>query len=162
MDTVEVVSLPYAGSGLELTLVLPKAGQFAAVRDQVSSEWLTAVTPAGAYTNVALALPKFKIETSQLKLKQPLEELGMPGIFVAADFSGITDRTLAVKDVIQKAFIGVDEVGTEAAASTAVTFWDSVPPPPEANMVLDRPFLFFLRDKTGLVLFSGQVVDPTK
>jgi serpin B len=79
-----------------------------------------------------------------------------------ADFTGMTDlKPLFISKVIQKAFIGVDEDGTEAAAATAVIGDTAGLPPQPVVVTFDRPFLFFIQDKTGLVLFSGQVVDPS-
>ncbi|KAK2139240.1 hypothetical protein NP493_6572g00003, partial [Ridgeia piscesae] len=64
-----------------------------------------------------------------------------------------------VKDVIHKAFINVNETGTEAAAATAVIFWDSVTMPVRAQFLADHPFLFLIRDrKTGSILFLGRYV----
>ena len=159
--SLEVLKLPYVQGKLWMTLVLPKAGEFAATRTQISGPWLSDITSGMTATDVTLSLPKFKLETAQLKLKDPLTDMGMGIAFSGqADFSGITPAPLSIGEVIQKAFIGVDEAGTEAAAATAVTMPGANPTP--TPFVVDRPFLFFVQDATGLVLFSGQVVDPTQ
>ena len=81
-----------------------------------------------------------------------------------ADFSGITDtKELFVSEVIQKAFIEVNEEGGEAAAATAVMFSRSAvrsqPSPPE--FICDHPFLFMIKDHlTGMILFSGKITNP--
>ena len=94
-----------------------------------------------------------------------LAEMGMPDAFSGnADFSGMTgDRALCISDVLHKAFILVDESGTEAAAATAVVMKElSVAPGEPVEMILDRPFVFFIRDiETGSILFLGRVVDPS-
>ncbi len=157
----EVLQMPYTNGELWMTLVLPAAGQFEAIRSQISGQWLADATSGLSSTNVNLSLPKFEIETSQLKLKESLAALGMGLAFTgSADFSGMTDEQLSIADVVQKAFIGIDEDGTEAAAATAIIGLGMIPEPP-TPVTFDRPFLFFVQDKTGLVLFSGQVVDPT-
>ncbi|HMA94724.1 MAG TPA: serpin family protein [Polyangiaceae bacterium] len=160
-DAVEVVRLPYATGNLWMTLVLPKAGQFEAVRASVTGQSLAELSAGLAPTDVNLALPKFKIATDQLDLNAALSQLGMQAAFGnAANFTGITDSPLFISKVVQKAFIGVDEKGTEAAAATAVMMSGSaiITPIP---LAFDRPFLYFVQDKTGLVLFAGHVVDPT-
>jgi len=159
--TAEVLQLPYTNGELWMTMVLPSSGQFEAVRSQISGAWLTDVTTGLNSTSVQLTLPKFKITTPQLKLKDSLTALGMGIAFTGpADFSGMTNEGFLISDVIQKAFIGVDEDGTEAAAATAVVGTFGLPPIPIA-LTFDRPFLFFIQDKSGIVLFAGQVVDPT-
>ena len=96
------------------------------------------------------------------ELKDNLENLGMFDAFILgeADFTGINPTgELYISDVIHKAFIGVDEYGTEAAAATAVILAGYGGPPPE--FTADRPFLFFICDASGLILFAGQVVDAS-
>jgi serpin B len=160
---VEVLRVPYITGNLWMTIVLPQAGQFEATRAQISAAWLADLTSTPNSIYVALALPKFKLETPQLQLNQPLTDLGMGPIFEqTANFSGISDEQLFISKVIQKAFIAVDEDGTEAAAATAVVGDTVSLPPTPTPFVVDRPFLFFIQDKTGLVLFSGQIVDPTQ
>jgi serpin B len=81
-----------------------------------------------------------------------------------ADFSGIAKGPLCISEVFHKAFVKVDEKGTEAAAASAVVMGPGGPPPAKAvELKADRPFLFVLRDrKSGLVLFMGRVADPSK
>jgi serpin B len=90
--------------------------------------------------------------------------MGMGSAFTdAADFSGMaTQEKLFIGAVIHKAFVAVDEKGTEAAAATAVTMnINSLPIVPKATFRADHPFLFLVRDnKTGSILFMGRVVNP--
>jgi serpin B len=82
----------------------------------------------------------------------------------AADLSGITGQPgeIWVDEAYHKAFVALDEQGTEAAAATAVVVRDESAPQP-ASIILDRPFLFLIYDQpTGQVLFLGRVLDPTK
>ena len=78
----------------------------------------------------------------------------------AADFSGIFGtRNIFISDVIHKAFISVDEKGTEAAAATAVIFERNSNPTP--TFIANRPFLFVIRDRlTGVIIFMGRILDP--
>jgi serpin B len=163
--TVEVLKLPYVTRNLWMTLVLPKAGQFESVRAGVTGAWLTGATSGMTSTRVSLSLPKFTVSTVQLDLVAPLKDLGMESAFAdSADFSGFASDggPVRISKVVQKAFIGVDEAGTEAAAATAVVGDGSAIQPEPISVIFDRPFLFFIQDKTGLVLFSGHVVDPTQ
>ena len=113
---------------------------------------------------VELMIPKFKIE-SKINLKNILSNLGMEKMFQPSTtgLKGISDGVLFVSDVIQKAFIEVDETGTEAAAATAVIVVNrSSRMPKTVRFVADHPFLFFIRDlQTNLVLFQGRVTKPS-
>lgn len=163
--TFDVVEVPYVTGNLWMTIVLPQTGQFESTRSQISGTWISSVTAGLTNTYVSLALPKFSITTSQLDLSAPLTTLGMAIAFdpARADFTGIASApAIYISDVVQKAFIGVDEDGTQAAAATAVIGATASLPPPPTPFTVDRPFLFFIQDITGLVLFSGQVVDPTQ
>ena len=113
---------------------------------------------------VIVSLPRFKMET-EFKLKPVLCALGAELAFSdEADFSGIGEEPLKISEVVHKAFVEVNEEGTEAAAATAVSDGPSAPvrPSPEPKVFkADHPFLFFIRDrKTNAVLFSGRVLDP--
>jgi serpin B len=144
--------------------VLPDEGQFEAARKAMSSEWIDKTLHGLTQAHVALALPKFKFTTGSFSLKNSLKDMGMQTAFDRdADFSGITlDLPLYIDDVLQKAFVGVDEVGTEAAAATAVLGKaGSAAPTDLVHFTVDRPFLFIIHDDTGAVLFTGQVVNPT-
>jgi hypothetical protein len=70
-------------------------------------------------------------------------------------------RQLHVDDVLHQAFIGIDESGTPAAAATAVIFDTGGAPPHRSTCIADRPFLVFMRDDSGALLFAGQVTEPT-
>ena len=80
-----------------------------------------------------------------------------------ADFSGMTgNRDLFIDDVLHKAFVSVDEAGTEAAAATAVIMTLTAVPAPPVVVTVDRPFIFLIRDiETGTILFVGRVVNPS-
>jgi serpin B len=160
-DRFQAVDLPYGGQAFSMTVVLPVEGvspaQLVAELDQaVWTQWLAGF---GA-TRVALDLPKFELEWDE-KLNDALIELGMIDAFdgSVADFSRLTPGGGVWIDLVQqKAFVSVDEKGTEASAATAVVIVDSAPP----QMRVDRPFLFVLRERlSGTILFVGIVNDPT-
>ena len=124
---------------------------------------------------IIVSLPRFTFDPSvPLSLSNDLSALGMSAAFDAnkADFSNISrpkqqnDR-LSLSNVFHKAFVKVDEHGTEAAASTAVVTGltaalRSEPPPPPLVFRADHPFLFLIIDKpSGLILFIGRVNDPS-
>ncbi len=108
--------------------------------------------------------------TQQFELSRTLASMGMPQAFTpAADFSGMTGKPeFSISAAIHKAFIDVDEQGTEAAAATAIgmraaAMRMSPPEPPPIVFRADHPFLFMIRDtKTGAILFMGRVEDPRK
>ena len=97
-------------------------------------------------------------------LRDALQQMGMGSAFGSdADFSGIDGaRDLYISDVVHKAFVAVDEAGTEAAAATAVLMerMNAVVGQP-VQFTADRPFIFLIRDNaSGTVLFLGRVLNP--
>jgi serpin B len=156
------VELPYVGGHLHMTVVLPDAGQLETVRKAVSGDWLAKLHASATSKAVRVALPKFKLTTSSFSLTNSLKAMGMNTPFTdKADFTGITsDQALQISDVIQKAFIADDENGTEAAAATAATVTATSAIADVIDFTVDRPFLFFIEDDNGIVLFSGHIVNP--
>ena len=115
-----------------------------------------------------LFLPKFKLTWGTRELKGPLMALGMADAFsdAKADFSGMDGHPhwLYVGRVLHKAFVEVNEEGTEAAAATAVVVKArAMRPPTPPEFRADHPFLFLIQEEeTGTILFLGRMVDPTK
>ena len=108
-------------------------------------------------------MPRFEFESS-FGLKKALTALGMDVAFTeSADFSGMTGkRDLLIQDVLHKAFVSLDEAGTEAAAATAVIVGTTSVPLP-AEFKADRPFIFLIRDiPTGSTIFVGRMLNPAK
>ena len=127
---------------------------------------VTELTGLTGLEQVAVSLPRFKIETT-FRLKSMLDSLGAGLAFSdAADFSGIVEEPLKISEVIHKAVVEVNEAGTEAAAATAAAMAVAAArmpgPPPEPKIFkANHPFWFFIRDlTTNTVLFAGRVVDP--
>ncbi len=163
----QVLSLPYRGRTMSMLVVLPKAMDgLAAVESSVSPETLAGWTSRLSSAKVRLSLPTFRF-TSGFQLGDALEGLGMRLAFDAqnADFSGMTaTERLWIGAVVHKAFVAVDEKGTEAAAATAVLMRAGSAPRPEPVVTFnaDHPFLFVIRhEPTGAILFLGRVADPT-
>jgi serpin B len=124
------------------------------------SQLVKAIIDSLKYSRVALTMPKFEFE-SEFGLKETLIEMGMEEPFRdSADFSGMSKESdLRIDDVVHKAFVSVDEAGTEAAAATGVIVGTTSMPPEPVTVTLDRPFVFLIRDiKTGAILFIGRVV----
>jgi len=155
------INLPYYGNAV-FTAILPD--NLAAFESSFNAATLADIDSALKSTLVALTLPKFKIEDASFNLNGALKTLGATTLFTdKADFSGIsTKEFLYVSSVAHKAFISVDEKGTEAAAATAVnigTMSVVVPPPQPVVLTLDKPFIFLIRDTaTGAILFLGRYV----
>ncbi len=163
-DGYHAVELPYDGGELSMIILLPDDGQFAAFEKGLDTERFAAILGEMESRQVALGLPRFEY-TSEFNLNAVLASMGMPEAFTGtADFSGMTGgRDLYISDVIHKAFVAVDEAGTEAAAATAVIMRLTAMPAEPVVMTVDRPFIFLIRDiQTGAVLFVGRVLDPSK
>jgi serpin B len=163
-SNVQALELPYRGDRLSMVVVLPRqADGLAGVEQGLTpgqlDGWLGGLK---AVPLVRVALPKFKI-TSSFDLIPPLEALGMEAPFgPRADFSGMaSSEKLFISVVVQKAFVEVNEEGTEAAAATGVALSRSASGPRPVVFNADHPFLFLIRDnQTGTVLFLGRVVNP--
>jgi serpin B len=158
----QAIELPYENGQLSMLILLPDEGRFASFEDALDSALVGEVI-AGLYSqNLILSLPKFQFDSS-FGLNQALSSLGMQQAFTdSADFSGITgNRDLFISDVIHKAYVSVNEAGTEAAAASAVIMVASGMPSEPITLSVNRPFIFLIRDiPTGSILFVGRVVNP--
>ena len=169
-DGYQAVELPYRGSDMSMVIVLPDEDTFTVFEGSMDVAKLDGVLQELESHRVQLAMPRFQLEAS-LDLADTLGEMGMPNAFdeKKAEFQGMDglsclagdDECLLISDVVHKAFVSVDEAGTEAAAATAVVVGivKSVPEEP-IELTIDRPFIFLIRDReTGAVLFLGRVVE---
>jgi serine protease inhibitor len=166
--TFQALELPYKGGTLSMVILLPKdADGLPALEQSLTPDsltnWLGKLGPA---PKVIVTLPRFTM-TQQFELSSALSAMGMPQAFGgAADFSGMTGkRDFTISAAIHKAFVDVNETGTEAAAATSIVMRATAmrlePPPIIFNA--DHPFLFLIRDtRSGSILFLGRVVDPTR
>ncbi len=158
----QAVELPYVGDELSMVILLPAADRFEKFSQELNAQQVRDILNNMKDTEeIHLYMPKFEY-TSEFNLKAPLTDLGMPDAFVfgTADFSGMDgSRELFIGAVFHKAFVSVDENGTEAAAATAV----DMPCALATEVKLDRPFIFLIRDsETGTILFIGRVMDPSE
>jgi serine protease inhibitor len=157
-DGVQILELPYQGKRLSMVLLLPeKAGGLSEMEKKLSAGNLTKWLDGLTLSRVMVTMPKFKL-ASEFSLKPMLSAMGMSRAFSPeADFSGLNGKKdLFISEVVHKAFVEVNEVGTEAAAVTVVGVVEaSFCPPPQ--FTANRPFLFLLRDNsTGSILFLGR------
>ncbi len=162
-DDYQVVGLPYDGGELSMVILLPQADKFEAFESSMDFHRVTEIISNLTSQQVNLTMPKFEFESS-FGLKKALTGMGMPIAFSPdADFSGMTgSRDLFIDDVLHKAFVSVDEAGTEAAAATAVIMTLTAVPSPPVEVTVDRPFVFLIHDiETGTILFVGRIVNPS-
>jgi serine protease inhibitor len=165
----QVLRLPYRGGRFGMYVLLPDATtpldslttMLGPVR---SAEWMAALSTC----EVHLQLPKFKLDYA-VDLVGPLTSLGMGvafdsrrasfGRMLPADY--LARRNVFISSAAQKTFVAVNEEGTEAAAATAMVLSDTAAPAPPVPFIVDRPFLFLIREESrGTVLFIGRIVDP--
>ena len=171
-DGYQAVELPYEGNRFTLLVVMPDEGTFEAFEESLTGERLQAIIENLGSSKVILRMPRFKLEHS-FSAREGLQALGLSDAFNRglADFSPVADKLngapveqIWIEDAVQKAFVEVNEEGSEAAAATAVSFGIALSePPPPVEITIDRPFIFLLRHSdTGAVLFMGRVLEPTK
>jgi serpin B len=178
-DLCQAVKLPYEGNQVSMLILLPKVLPVDAIREgedpyhlasaklegSLNSQYIDKLLGQLANRKVDLALPKWQA-TQSFSLGGELADMGMKQAFTPrADFSGINGRTdLFLSDVVHKAFVTVDENGTEAAAATAVmmrTLAIRVESPP-ATFTADHPFIYLIIDDASrTVLFAGRLYDPS-
>lgn len=162
-DAYTAVELPYRGEELALLVVMPTGTTREDFETSLTAQSLAAISSALDSKEVRLHLPRFEFDLG-LELNDVLRGLGMSSAFTtAADFTGLrSEGGLQVQAVVHKAFILVDEEGSEAAAATGVSVGIVSLPPPPVEIRIDRPFLFFLRDRvSGAVLFVGRTAELT-
>jgi serpin B len=167
VDGLQLLELPYVGDDLSMVVLLPRepAG-LKGVEDQLNAQTLDRWLAQAREQKVAVFLPKFKM-SAQFSLGKPLAEMGMTdALSPNANFSGMDGkRDLFISAVVHKAFVDVNEEGTEAAAATAVVMRMNavMMPRPTPIFRADHPFIFLIRDThSGSILFLGRLVDPTR
>jgi serpin B len=160
---LQVIELPYDGHELSMVILLPAEGTLASAEKALEANRIDSLLSDLHHQEVVLTMPKFKVE-SDFGLAETLQAMGITDAFSSnADLSGIDgSKELFIQDVVHKAFVDVDEAGTEAAAATAVMIALKAMPQQPVTMTIDHPFVFFIRDiQTGTVLFVGRIVDPS-
>lgn len=161
-NDAQMVELPYQSSegnpGLSMVVLLPQNEHFEAVEKKLP-HYLQKFTKDDLPVEIMVFLPRFKLE-SAFQLQEPLKKMGMKDAFdpAKANFQGmIKGEKLAISAIVHKAFVEVNEEGSEAAAATAVVTSRGMSPTFRAN----HPFIFWIKDNsTGTVLFLGKVLEP--
>ncbi len=162
-DALLAVAIPYKGTNVSMVILMPKSG-LRSLEEEMTwrglEEILDELFRPGNKRYVRLVMPRFKISTPTTPLKEQLMAMGMRLAFTPeADFTRMSPagRGIFIDNVYHKAYIDVNQWGTEAAAATAVVVLESLPP----EVRIDQPFMFMLYDQaTEAILFIGHVVDP--
>ncbi len=161
-DDAQIIELPYKGEKISIIIVLPKENNISLAETMITPSNISTWVRDFNDILVDVSLPKFTFKT-EYDLKKILIDMGLNTSFTQnADFSGMTgQKDLMIDKVIHKAFIEVNEEGTEAAAATTVHMvLTSVPQTIQFDA--NHPFVYFLYDReTGTILFMGEVVDPS-
>ncbi len=166
-DGYQAVDLPYLGHELSMTVMVPDRGRFREFEDSLDAGLAGRIIAGLGFRRVTLDLPRFGFE-SRFRLGETLRSMGMPDAFdsAASDFSGMDGRSclagdpgcLYIREVVHRAFVSVDEAGTEAAAATGVVMQAESAPLDPVAVTVDHPFIFLVRDRaTGAILFVGRV-----
>jgi serine protease inhibitor len=161
-DGLQILELPYAGDDLSMVMLLPREiDGLAELEERLTVENLCRWTTGLWQSEVQVFLPRFEI-TFPFRLDDALTSMGMVDAFENADFSGMDGtKSLYIGAVLHKAFVAVNEEGTEAAAAAAVFMKAKGLPLPPPTFRADHPFVFLIRENsTGSILFLGRVVNP--
>ncbi len=166
-EDLQVLRMPYeheSGKALSMLVLLPEDNDITTAESVLGTEELADAISSMEKKRVEVFFPKFTLETTYF-LPETLGAMGMPTAFSSdADFSGMDGtRNLFITDVIHKAFVDVNEEGTEAAAATGVIMGRGVSvEKPVPVFRADHPFIFLITDdETGNLLFMGRMSDPT-
>jgi serpin B len=162
-DAYKAIELPYNGNHLSMLVILPKVDHFKTFEMTLTSQQVIGVYQRMVSKRISLTMPKFEFYSS-FNLGEVLSSLGMPLAFSEkADFSGMDSKNdLMIGDVVHKAFVSVDETGTEAAAASGVVMPGALSNESQPIIFeVDHPFIFLIQDKdTGTILFIGKVLNP--
>jgi serpin B len=171
-DDFQVLEMPYeneSGKKLSMIVLLPKENDLKAAEDALSADKLEEILDSMESRQVKVFFPKFSLET-EYSLSGSLKSMGILDAFSneTADFSGMDGAkylfNLFISDVIHKAYVEVNEEGTEAAAATAIMFGSGSSPPADIPVFrADHPFIFMIQDdETGNILFIGRISNPAQ
>ena len=168
-DGVQILELPYQGGDVSMMLILPSQGAAPLNRleRELNAKWLRDAIASQTSVSVAVTLPRFKFSSEPAEIVGDLNALGIRSMFHSSlDFAKITDDKLAVTAFKHRAWLEVNEKGTEAAAATGAAMRVLAMPVPAAKpiqFVADHPFVFVIRHSpTGTPLFVGRVSDPAR
>lgn len=165
MNGFQALRLPYEGDDLSMLVLLPKPGEMGKLEQGLDSTQWVAITRGMKAQRVNVWLPRFRIESGG-SIKPTLSALGMAPLFEDADFSRMFSDPVefVISDVFHKAFVEVNEEGTEAAAATAVVVAEksaAMEEDPIRNFRADHPFIFMIQHNASKsILFMGKVLNP--
>jgi serpin B len=162
-DALSALQMPYAGGDLAMLVLLPKRNDgIGDLEKSLAFAQLSKIVSQVRLRDVIVSFPKFKVESS-FDLNPALAAMGMSTAFsTAADFSGMDGaHDLLISDVVHKAYVDVDEQGTEAAAATGIVMSAMAMPGARPVFNADHPFLFFIRNvRDQTILFAGRIEKP--
>jgi serine protease inhibitor len=162
-DGYQALAVPYKGDLAEMVIILPDPGRFESVESMLDGGKFASVLDELKPGDLSLYMPRFEF-TADFDLTQVLSGMGMPLVFdrSKADLGGITKaERLYAQQALHKAYVLVNEEGTEAAAASVIVVMPASLAPPQQELRIDRPFIFVIRDvPTGAILFVGRVLNP--
>jgi serpin B len=160
-SSYDAVQLPYSGGRFAALAIMPKKASLAQFVRGLDAGRLASIVSSLSTAQLDVRIPKFTLR-KYTKLNGTLAAMGMPTAFTpSADFSAMSPQGLSVQTIAQRAYLKVDEKGTEAAAATGIGVVPTLGRITQ-RMTFDHPFLFLVRDtRTGAILFAAQVTDPT-
>jgi len=163
-EQYQAVKIPYQGGNYAMAVIMP-SGDFSGFEQSLDEDALKLILTGfdGIFGQVNLGLPKFRTESS-FNLGDQLKALGIQQAFDSqtANFTGINDQMdLYITDVLHKAYIDVNEEGTEAAAATAIAVGTTSMPADSWDITFDHPFIYVIYETTtNAIVFMGRVVTP--
>jgi serpin B len=159
------IELPYGCTNFSMVVVVPGGTLSDFITSLTAEKWNTitsAFDDQEKFGELTVYMPKYKFSYEK-QLNDQLQSMGMLDAFIPdqANLSGISDASIYVDFVKQNTFVEVDEKGTEAAAVTTIGIVETSFPPQPQEFVIDKPFVFAIRERTtNALLFIGQVVNP--
>jgi serpin B len=162
----KAIEMPYGRTNFTMVVIVPDENLNAFYPSFTSQLWnqiTSELDGMDEFCKTKVFMPKFKFSYEK-KLNDQLKSMGMVDAFIPykADLSGISDNSIYVSFVKQNTFVEVDEEGTEAAAVTTIAILQTISMPPQTSQfVIDKSFIFAIRERTtNTLLFIGQVVNP--
>lgn len=161
-ESYKAIELPYGRQNFAMDIIVPVSNMGTFLGNFTGDDWVSLTSALDGQvetTNIQVSLPKFRFEYEKI-LNEELKSLGMTDAFDPglADLSGISEEDIFVNFVKQNTFVEVNEEGTEAAAVTTIGIVGTSMP---ESFIVDKPFIFVIRERTtNSILFIGKVSLP--